>query len=122
MSSLWEPVTHKELEQSSDRLMKASAKTGLTAKEAGENVAKGMRKYFEICRKDGACKVEEVGKSRGDNMGSEEYPLGVKPKVVWENERLSGLAGAIKEYIDSKKSIPIEWVEEYNELTSKVDD
>lgn len=63
MSSLWEPVTYRELEKSSDRLMKSIAKTGLTAKEAGENVAKGMEKYFETCKKDGACKVEEVGRS-----------------------------------------------------------
>lgn len=43
-------------------------------------------------------------------------PLGLVPKWVRQKERYYEVCGAIARYYDAGKKIPIEWVEEYNEL------
>lgn len=43
-------------------------------------------------------------------------PLGLTPKSVWDTHRLIEIKEAIKRYIEVNKPIPIEWIEEYNEL------
>lgn len=48
-------------------------------------------------------------------------PLGVKPKFIWDEERIKELKGAILRYIDSNWPIPLEFVEEYNDLTETME-
>jgi hypothetical protein len=43
-------------------------------------------------------------------------PIGIEPKFVWDARRHLGLGDAIVRYIDDSLPVPIEWVEEYNEL------
>jgi hypothetical protein len=43
-------------------------------------------------------------------------PLGLIPKFVVRLERLNEVREAIVRYYDAELKIPIEWVEEYNEL------
>ena len=43
-------------------------------------------------------------------------PIGLKPKFVNRLERLNEVRGAIVRYYDAQLKIPIEWIEEYNEL------
>jgi hypothetical protein len=43
-------------------------------------------------------------------------PIGLKPKFVNRLERLNEVRGAIVRYYDAKLKIPVEWIEEYNEL------
>jgi hypothetical protein len=43
-------------------------------------------------------------------------PIGLKPKLVNRLERLNEVRGAIVRYYDAQLKIPIEWIEEYNEL------
>lgn len=43
-------------------------------------------------------------------------PIGVMPKEIWKWHRAKELSGAIRRYSDKYMKIPIEWVEEYNEL------
>lgn len=43
-------------------------------------------------------------------------PIGLKPKLVNRLERLGEVRSAIARYYDAELKIPIEWVEEYNEL------
>tara|TARA_R110002153_G_scaffold189549_1_gene342343 strand:- start:296 stop:469 length:174 start_codon:yes stop_codon:yes gene_type:complete len=43
-------------------------------------------------------------------------PIGLKPKFVNRLERLNEVRGAIVRYYEASREIPIEWVEEYNEL------
>jgi len=45
-----------------------------------------------------------------------EYPIGLKPKLVKDLERLNEIMGAIARYYDAELEIPIKWIEEYNEL------
>ena len=51
-------------------------------------------------------------------------PLGVMPKNIYYQkvykERLSDLCGAISRYYNSGLPIRIEWIEEYNELITKI--
>lgn len=47
-------------------------------------------------------------------------PLGLKPKNIHDEERMSDIAQAISRYIEAVKTIPTEWVEEYNELSQKI--
>ena len=43
-------------------------------------------------------------------------PIGLKPKFVNRLERLQEVRGAIVRYYDASMKIPIQWIEEYNEL------
>lgn len=43
-------------------------------------------------------------------------PIGLKPKFVNRLERLNEVRGAIARYYEAELKIPIEWIEEYNEL------
>jgi hypothetical protein len=43
-------------------------------------------------------------------------PLGLRPKYIRDLERLSEVQDAIKRYWDAGMRIPIEWIQEYNEL------
>jgi len=43
-------------------------------------------------------------------------PIGLKPKFVNRLERLNEVRGAIVRYHDAELKIPVEWIEEYNEL------
>lgn len=45
-------------------------------------------------------------------------PLGVKPKWLHDEERKQELKKAIERHLVESEAIPIEWVEEYNELTA----
>lgn len=43
-------------------------------------------------------------------------PIGLKPKFINRLERLNEVRGAIVRYYDTELKIPVEWIEEYNEL------
>ncbi len=43
-------------------------------------------------------------------------PIGLRPKWVSDKERLNEVRSAIVRYYDAELKIPIEWIEEYNEL------
>lgn len=43
-------------------------------------------------------------------------PLGLRPKKFWNEERVNNIIQAINRYVCANKQIPVEWVEEYNEL------
>lgn len=43
-------------------------------------------------------------------------PLGLKPKWLHDEQRLDEVVAAINRYIEAKKLIPQEWMEEYNLL------
>lgn len=45
-------------------------------------------------------------------------PLGITPKYIHDLQRLRELQGAIARYYDVDMPIPIEWIEEYNQLIS----
>ena len=48
------------------------------------------------------------------------YPLGLAPKWVWQNNRITQIIEAMNRYITAGREIPIRWVEEYNELVADV--
>ncbi len=47
-------------------------------------------------------------------------PLGIIPKNVWKKQRLGELRGAVERYLEANQRIPIEWIEEYNELLEDI--
>lgn len=46
-------------------------------------------------------------------------PIGIRPRFIIELQRIEEISGGIIRYLEAKRQIPIEWIEEYNELTSK---
>lgn len=46
-------------------------------------------------------------------------PLGVMPRNLWNRKRQEELAAAMQRYLEAGKSIPREWIDEYNELSDK---
>lgn len=47
-------------------------------------------------------------------------PIGLMPRQIWEEKRLDEVASAIARYRNVNRSVPREWVEEYNELTERL--
>lgn len=43
-------------------------------------------------------------------------PLGLKPRSIHDGVRLYEIKAAIVRYMDADRPIPVEWVQEYNEL------
>ncbi len=41
---------------------------------------------------------------------------GIMPRYIWDYKRLNNLLDAINRYIEANLEIPLEWIEEYNEL------
>jgi len=48
-------------------------------------------------------------------------PLGLIPRKIKDQQRLEEILEALDRYIYAKKAIPINWIEEYNELCEKLD-
>lgn len=46
-------------------------------------------------------------------------PLGVIPKHIWDKKRKHEIKDAIDRYIEAGYIIPLEWIDEYNELCGK---
>lgn len=47
-------------------------------------------------------------------------PIGLRPRRIVELERTQEIEAAMKRYLEGKKPIPTEWIEEYNELTARL--
>ena len=47
---------------------------------------------------------------------SNKPPLGLKPKYIHDIHRKQDIAQAIVRYLESNKAIPMEWIDEWNEL------
>ena len=89
-----------------------------------------MNKYrIEYCEENGI-KVKEFNKYNVNNytnflekkLEAINYthcckpPIGLRPKWVSDKERLNEVRSAIVRYYDAELKIPIEWIEEYNQL------
>ena len=61
-------------------------------------------------KQEGQCAINDVSNS------AIRPPLGLVPKWVRQKERYYEVCEAIARYYDAGKKIPIEWIEEYNEL------
>jgi len=45
-------------------------------------------------------------------------PIGLMPRFIWKQERIYDIVMAIDRYTTSRTPVPLEWVEEYNEMIS----
>jgi hypothetical protein len=50
---------------------------------------------------------------------AEEPPLGLRPRFLAEESRLIEVWEAISRYLQAGYPLPIEWIEEYNELAER---
>jgi hypothetical protein len=57
-------------------------------------------------------KVEMINKAK-------KPPIGIVPRRIFEEHRASEIAMAVERYTSHAHPIPIEWVEEYNEIVNK---
>ncbi len=47
-------------------------------------------------------------------------PIGLVPKYIKQTQRFEEICGAISRYYNEGMKIPLEWIEEYNELVEIV--
>ena len=47
-------------------------------------------------------------------------PLGLKPRIIFLEERADALKEAIQRYFDAGQEVPINWIEEYNIIRSEL--
>ena len=52
-------------------------------------------------------------------MENEQPPIGLKPKFVNRLERLDEVKNAMKRYFDAGLKMPLDWIEEYNDLIDR---
>lgn len=62
------------------------------------------------------CGIEMVIENRKTET---KPPLGLMPRYLWERKRRYEVGKAISRYVEADKSIPVEWLDEYNELVQK---
>ena len=43
-------------------------------------------------------------------------PLGLEPRYAWDAQRVANIYAAVDRHMGAVAPIPIEWIEEYNEL------
>lgn len=43
-------------------------------------------------------------------------PIGIPPRYIWRSRRLREITEAISRYTEALAKIPIEWIQEYNDL------
>lgn len=56
---------------------------------------------------------------RDINVSSNKPPIGIEPRWSHSCTRLDSIVKAVRRYIDAGLEIPVEWIEEYNELNEK---
>lgn len=49
----------------------------------------------------------------------EKPPLGLRPRWIVEGDRLQEVLEAMSRYISAMKEIPVEWLEEYNDIVER---
>lgn len=54
-----------------------------------------------------------------EELTTKKPPLGLMPRYLWERKRRYEIGEAISRYVEVDKSIPVEWLDEYNELIQK---
>jgi hypothetical protein len=47
-------------------------------------------------------------------------PLGIMPRYLHDESRMIEIYSAVSRYYHAGKAIPVEWIEEYNELTKSI--
>lgn len=47
-------------------------------------------------------------------------PIGLKPRFIHDEERLVQVRSAIDRYMKANMRVPVEWIEEHNELTGRL--
>lgn len=47
-------------------------------------------------------------------------PLGVMPRKMWDRQRQKDLADAMVRYLKAGMKAPLEWIEEYNEISDRL--
>lgn len=50
----------------------------------------------------------------------EKPPIGLMPKKIWILQRINSIREAIDRYQEVNYKIPIEWIDEYNELVDQI--
>ena len=48
-------------------------------------------------------------------------PIGLRPRQIVDAHRLEEIFDALRRYYLDHKAIPIEWIEEFNEITKRVE-
>lgn len=73
---------------------------------------------FEYC-------YEHCWKRRSENMLKDYYdepikikepPIGIMPRAIWEDKRKRDIVNAMKRYADEGVPIPLEWIDELNDI------
>ena len=49
-------------------------------------------------------------------------PLGVMPREMWYRQRQKDLADAMVRYLKAGMKAPLEWIEEYNEISDRLEE
>lgn len=75
--------------------------------------------YYEAAVRHGTV-IVYAHKPGGSAEMNQKPPLGLKPKLVHDEQRLFEVSGAIGRYFIAGLPIPVEWVEEYNQLVKSL--
>lgn len=103
--------SHVNVEDMVDELLKEG--------KLSPNDARYLFELEEVDTAKGLIGYPEVFTADPDRTVKKKPPLGIMPRWIWERKRCREIAEAICRYTYAGKSIPAEWIEEYNELVEK---
>jgi hypothetical protein len=63
---------------------------------------------------------EVKAKMTDDCYSAVKPPLGIMPRILHVEHRLSEINGGIDRFLAAEKKVPVEWINEYNELIDQV--
>lgn len=46
-------------------------------------------------------------------------PIGLMPRYIWDAKRMNEIEAAMERFIQARKRIPIDWLDEYIELQNR---
>lgn len=69
---------------------------------------------------EGICTVRSDYKCIFSYIPVTKPPLGVMPREIWYRQRQKDLADAIVRYLEAGMKAPLEWIEEYNDISDRL--
>lgn len=103
------------------------ADSGLTIRKYGgpalrNVVAEGFVGIRVPSRRDKITELKKYKQSQifsSTNLTQDKPPLGLRPRLIADEERIKEIQDAINRYMTAKKLIPDEWIKEYGELIGR---
>lgn len=79
----------------------------------------GRRRHCDFKNEENMCIASGGDKCSFSYTPVDKPPIGVMSREMWNRQRQTDLANAMTRYLEAGMKIPVEWIEEYNEISAR---